>query len=171
MGSAHALTSLFNFFFCEISGPISLLFKRFFSWLHSWRPPHAFLWVKRRLTSYDLYGSQLEEDVYWRSASSGQRRLQVSNAHYVKHRGTKLPPLVMSYVPSLLPIYRGSRRDIRRDDYLSPQTFCKWHRMVFPKNVCDPFIRFPSSYFYLRYIQLWYKLPSYVGTILQGTAG
>lgn len=161
-----------DLFFFKISERISLLLKKFIFRLQSWRPSHALLWLKRQLTSYDTYSSQFEEDAYWRSAFSGQRILQISNAQYIQARsqGTTLPPLVMSYVPALLPIYRESSKHVLRNDYLSPQTFCKWHRMVFPRNVCTIIVEFPSPDCYARPTQQWHKPQNFAGTTHQATA-
>ena len=46
-------------------------------------------------------------------------------------------PLIMSYVPRLLPQYRDhSRPDDAANDYeLTPSTYRKWYRLVFPNKV------------------------------------
>lgn len=46
-------------------------------------------------------------------------------------------PLVMSYVPRLLPRYRDRRYldDAARECELTPSVYRKWHRLVFPDKV------------------------------------
>lgn len=102
--------------------------------------------------SYTIYPTVSEEQKYWKQAARGQKELQRSDARFA---GTKvcdlhpntlpgepqLPPLVMYYVPALLPAYRDTGnsqptlRNRHRKPYVSPKTYCKWHRMVFPGSV------------------------------------
>lgn len=106
--------------------------------------------------SYTIYPTVSEEQRYWIQAARGQKELQRSDARFA---GTKvrhlhpntlqeasdpephLPPLVMYYVPALLPVYRdttslnSTRSNKHRKPYVSPKIYCKWHRMVFPGSV------------------------------------
>ncbi|ETW84666.1 hypothetical protein HETIRDRAFT_425924 [Heterobasidion irregulare TC 32-1] len=81
------------------------------------------------------YASPADEQKYWAAAARGQRALAPSDA---RARDAPQIPLVLSYVPRLLPPYRTRTRtrahtDAERAEYaLPPAAFRKWHRMVFP---------------------------------------
>ncbi|KAF8802090.1 hypothetical protein BYT27DRAFT_7113240 [Phlegmacium glaucopus] len=124
------------------------------SWLSSLKRRIRFYLT--RFSPYTIYPTASEEQKYWNQAARGQRELQRSDARFA---GTKvrnlqpntlpgraldsdseprLPPLVMYYVPALLPAYRDASnhkaksRKTCRKPYVSPKIYCKWHRMVFP---------------------------------------
>ncbi|KAJ7740584.1 hypothetical protein B0H16DRAFT_1324335 [Mycena metata] len=89
------------------------------------------LWPAKK---YKTYRSALQEDQYWSIATMYGRRLQRSDARF---RGSRGPiegriPVVTSYVPALLPIYRRKERKAASEYFLSLRALCKWHRMVFP---------------------------------------
>ncbi|KAJ7174604.1 hypothetical protein C8R46DRAFT_1081385 [Mycena filopes] len=84
---------------------------------------------------YRTYSTALEEDRYWKSATMYRRRLQRSDARF-QGSGTaespRIPVLLTSYMPALLPRYRENRRRAVDNYYLPLRALCKWHRMVFP---------------------------------------
>ena len=125
------------------------------SFLPSWHLnlKHVYSSLKRRIrsgltrflqSSYTIYPTVSEEQKYWKQAARGQKELQRSDARFA---GTKvvrnlqlnaLPPLVMYYVPALLPVYRdssSSKPKKHKRPYLSAKTYRKWHWMVFPGSV------------------------------------
>lgn len=63
---------------------------------------------------YDTYSNPNAEQQYWDSAERGLRQLRLSDARFVGSdrpknvRVPEMPPLVMYYVPALLPRYRDS---------------------------------------------------------------
>lgn len=77
------------------------------------------------------YTSKDAEQAYWRAVERATKRLQASNANN--------PPdgLLVYYAPKLLPGYRDAKIEDpeAKEEYISPKTFCKWHRMVFPGHV------------------------------------
>ena len=101
---------------------------------------------------YDTYATPEDEERYWRSAERGLAVLRQSDARFVgadrpkRVRVPELPPLVMYYVPALLPQYRDAERNRKEVDpeelrkrrrmrILEPEEYCQWHRMVFPDRV------------------------------------
>lgn len=101
---------------------------------------------------YDTYPSPSAEQKYWESAERGLRELRHSDARFVGStrpknvRVPEMPPLVMYYVPALLPEYRHKRRPELKTTRrkinpgemgcrIAPKIYCKWHRMVFPGSV------------------------------------
>ena len=82
------------------------------------------------------YASPSDEQKYWAAAARGQRALAPSDAR--AHDAPQIP-LVLSYVPRLLPPYRTRARTHAHAEYaeyaLPPAAFRKWHRMVFPGKV------------------------------------
>jgi len=101
---------------------------------------------------YDTYPSPSAEQKYWESAERGLRELRHSDARFVGSerprnvRVPEMPPLVMYYVPALLPEYRDKRRPelkMTRRKFnpeemgrqIEPKIYCKWHRIVFPGPV------------------------------------
>lgn len=85
---------------------------------------------------YNRYKNKEEEQSYWRAIEGARRRLQASNAW----NAPESLPLVVYYTPKLLPAYRDTAVDSdAEEEYISPKTFCKWHRMVFPHRVSADF--------------------------------
>ncbi|GJE83933.1 hypothetical protein PsYK624_000060 [Phanerochaete sordida] len=80
---------------------------------------------------YRRYASKDAEQEYWRAVEKAKQRLQASNAH------APVEGLLVYYVPKLLPEYRDAKQEDpeAKEEYISPRTFCKWHRMVFPGQV------------------------------------
>ncbi|KAI0059361.1 hypothetical protein BV25DRAFT_1809277 [Artomyces pyxidatus] len=85
------------------------------------------------------YASLAEEQDYWDSAARWKRYLAASddrlgglNPPLGRHL-TNIP-LIMSYVPRLLPTYRESViADDEESEYeLAPVVYLKWHKMVYP---------------------------------------
>jgi len=68
---------------------------------------------------YDTYPTPSAEQKYWESAERGLRELRHSDARFVGSerprnvRVPEMPPLVMYYVPALLPEYRDKRRELK----------------------------------------------------------
>ncbi|KAF8075730.1 hypothetical protein FPV67DRAFT_1776415 [Lyophyllum atratum] len=83
------------------------------------------------------YASPEEEQRYWASAIPAQRWLDSTSARARAHaKLIKEIPLITSYTPALLPLYREPRGKVEEGEYyLSARAFCKWHRMVFPGPV------------------------------------
>ncbi|KAH9483283.1 hypothetical protein JR316_0005389 [Psilocybe cubensis] len=74
------------------------------------------------------------ERKYWKSAAKDRMKLLRSDARFVgtggRHTGT-MPPVILSYTPALPP--EKPRKINRYEDYfITPKTYCKWHRMVYP---------------------------------------
>lgn len=95
---------------------------------------------------YDTYPSPSAEQRYWDSAERGLRQLRQSDARFVGSERSKnvrvpeMPPLIMYYVPALLPRYRDEdgrtkrgKRRIKEDGCrLEPEDYYgQWHRMAF----------------------------------------
>ncbi|KAI6004314.1 hypothetical protein EDD15DRAFT_2385311 [Pisolithus albus] len=104
-----------------------------------WRRGHA-----RRQES-DTYRTPHEEARYWRLAERHRRRLysggtQVQAKLELGFKNTRShvsAQLVEYYTPRLLPVYRemgrsGNSQEADAAFTISPKTYCKWHRMVFP---------------------------------------
>lgn len=91
------------------------------------------LTLLRQPVLYRRYGNKDEAERYWREAEQCRRRLQASNANNLPDR----LGLLSYYTPALLPVYREIRHvePEAREEYITPKTFCKWHRMVFPEWV------------------------------------
>lgn len=94
-----------------------------------------FTWVPipRLPTLYRKYTSALEADLYWAAARRSSRTLEASNSNDTANDLS----LLVYYSPKLLPGYRERmlKDPEAREEYISPKTFCKWHRMVFPGPV------------------------------------
>ena len=91
---------------------------------------------------YRRYRSLAEEQRWWDEAARFRAFFAPSDARHGKARaatpGCLSPiPLIMSYVPRLLPQYRDHRRvDEAANEYeLTPSVYRKWHRLVFPNKV------------------------------------
>ncbi|KAI6033803.1 hypothetical protein BKA83DRAFT_4181258 [Pisolithus microcarpus] len=104
-----------------------------------WRCGHA------RCQESDTYRTPHEEARYWRLAERYRRRLysggtQVQAKLELGFRNTRSyvsAQLVEYYTPRLLPVYRemgrsGNSQEADAAFTISPKTYCKWHRMVFP---------------------------------------
>lgn len=95
----------------------------------------AFTWVAvpRLPTPYSKYQCPQDIEAYWKEAGEGNERLRASNAASAPG-GLQL---ITYYTPKLLPAYRqaSSPDPEAREEYMSPKTFCKWHRMVHPGPV------------------------------------
>lgn len=91
---------------------------------------------------YKHYRSLTEEQRWWDESA---RIRAIFAPLEARHGGVKTStpeclspiPLITSYVPRLLPQYRDhSRLDDAANDYeLTPSTYRKWHRLVFPHKV------------------------------------
>ncbi|KIJ59429.1 hypothetical protein HYDPIDRAFT_100710 [Hydnomerulius pinastri MD-312] len=97
----------------------------------------------------DSYPTPRAEARYWRVAGRYRRRLYsgdtitaVANSSSSRAAGSHGDsiPLVTYYTPRLLPLYREHQNGKRRSTeleadagecWITPKTFCKWHRMVF----------------------------------------
>ena len=110
-----------------------------------------------RPRSDDTYATPRAEAKYWRVAGRYRRRLYSGNSTTSIPSKTSTSlwdapaiPLVTYYTPRLLPLYRdrscGGKRTSREMDtdaqegWISPRTFCKWHRMVFQDSVSQVLI-------------------------------
>ena len=104
--------------------------------LYQWlRPLQRFI---PYLSPYTRYPTLAAEQAYWRSAARWRRRLYWSNARAFDPPRPLTPiPVVESYVPRLLPVYREEvQTDEESCEYvLQPTMFRKWHRMVYPSTV------------------------------------
>ncbi|KAI6122889.1 hypothetical protein EDD16DRAFT_1569407 [Pisolithus croceorrhizus] len=97
-----------------------------------------------RCQESDTYRTAHEEARYWRLAERYRRRLysggtQVQAKIELGLRNTRSrvsAQLVEYYTPRLLPVYRETRSENSQEAdttfTISPKTYCKWHRMVFP---------------------------------------
>lgn len=131
------------------------------------------LWPSRFARPYDRYKSPAEEEQYWKDAAYGKSVLEQTDARWHARRkmteriaATGLhkesrpstPPLVMYYIPALLPEYRDAKQRGKRRlaeptgvvcgrrtgktgkggeqaeerISLSAKNYVKWHWMVFP---------------------------------------
>ncbi|KAH9963287.1 hypothetical protein BC827DRAFT_1129032 [Russula dissimulans] len=89
---------------------------------------------------YRHYRSRTEEQRWWDESARTRAFFASSDARHdgrvkVSSRECLSPiPLVMSYVPRLLPQYRDHCRldDAANECELTPSTYRKWHRLVFP---------------------------------------
>ena len=104
-----------------------------------WRILHAligFAWVAvpHLPVTYKKYKNAHEADLYWHAAEQANRALQASNAANAPDGLS----LITYYTPKLLPPYRESitQDPEAKEVYISPRTFCKWHRMVHRGPVC-----------------------------------
>lgn len=88
------------------------------------------------------YASLAEEQDYWDSAARWRQYLAASDDRLgglnppLRRHLTSIP-LVMSYVPRLLPTYRESviADDEEKEYELAPVVYLKWHKMVYPGKV------------------------------------
>jgi hypothetical protein len=92
------------------------------------------------LGRYQHYQSLAEEQRWWDESVRVRAFFARSDA---RHGVTAPPgltpvPLIMSYVPRLLPAYRDHRRldDAANECELTPSVYRKWHRLVYPHKVC-----------------------------------
>jgi len=93
---------------------------------------------------YSHYQSRIEEQRWWDESTRTRGFFASSDARHGKGKVSSPEclspiPLVMSYVPRLLPQYRD-RDHCRLDDAaneceLTLSTYRKWHRLVFPHEV------------------------------------
>jgi hypothetical protein len=92
---------------------------------------------------YRRYRSRIEEQRWWDESARARAFFARSDARHGKLKLSSPPeclspiPLVMSYVPRLLPPYRDRcRMDDAANEYeLTPSIYRKWHRLVFPHKV------------------------------------
>ncbi|KAF9224523.1 hypothetical protein BS17DRAFT_703158, partial [Gyrodon lividus] len=101
-----------------------------------------------RPRDYNTYPTPRAEAKYWRVAGRYRRRLYsgdsttstVAPSSSRTSWSDEIVSVVTYYTPRLLPLYRdhhgGKRRSGDADAdaqecWISPKTFCKWHRMVF----------------------------------------
>ncbi|KIK81126.1 hypothetical protein PAXRUDRAFT_833068 [Paxillus rubicundulus Ve08.2h10] len=100
-----------------------------------------------RSRDYDTYPTPRAEARYWRVAERYRRRLYSGDSNTLAiapssrrtERSGEIVSAVPYYTPRLLPLYRVHHRGKRSSDvdtdaqecWISPKTFCKWHRMVF----------------------------------------
>ncbi|KAJ7650984.1 hypothetical protein FB45DRAFT_889267 [Roridomyces roridus] len=98
-----------------------------------WPRMRALIWPPKK---YSTYPSALEEQRYWKAAKRHGLRLRSSDARYAGARPALAHvtdiPVVTSYAPALLPLYRQRCQKWSPKYHLSVRTLCKWHRMVFP---------------------------------------
>src|SRR6266849_10972628 len=109
-----------------------------------------FLPSRGRGGCYRHYRSLAEEQKWWDESTRIRRAFfapldarydgrKVSAPEYL---GLSPIPLIMSYVPRLLPQYRDHSRldDAATECELTPSVYRKWHRLVFPNEVrpCYP---------------------------------
>lgn len=109
----------------DIAQYLRRIVSRYVTWL---TVPY---WLKGSLIR--RYRNVEEEQLYWQAAARARKALEASNAN---HPPENLPLLVY-YAPKLLPRYRDLESDDpeAREEYIAPETFCKWHRMVYPGPV------------------------------------
>jgi hypothetical protein len=90
---------------------------------------------------YRHYRSLAEEQRWWDESARIRAFFAPSDARHGKAKATpeclSPIPLIMSYVPRLLPQYRDHCRldDAVNECELTPSTYRKWHRLVFPNKV------------------------------------
>ena len=95
---------------------------------------------------YRHYRSLADEQKWWDESARIRAFFAPSDARYDVGRAKKVPalenlipiPLIMSYVPRLLPQYRdhcGRLDDAATECELTPSIYRKWHRLVFPNEV------------------------------------
>jgi hypothetical protein len=95
---------------------------------------------------YRHYRSLVEEQKWWDESARIRAFFARSDARYDGGRAKKIPapenlspiPLIMSYVPRLLPQYRDHCQrldDAATECELTPSVYRKWHRLVFPNEV------------------------------------
>lgn len=91
---------------------------------------------------YRRYGCLAEEQRWWNDSARIRAFFAPLDARLGEIKGSAPEslspiPLIMSYVPRLLPQYRDhSRLDDAANNYeLTPSTYRKWHRLVFPNEV------------------------------------
>lgn len=92
---------------------------------------------------YRHYRSLAEEQRWWDESARIRAFFAPLDARLGKVKGASAPeclspiPLIMSYVPRLLPQYRDRSRldDVANDYELTPSTYRKWCRLVFPDKV------------------------------------
>lgn len=154
--------------------PFSVFIHIKSSCLNLWRSCHTACWPRTVLKSALIIFARLQslmfqlrglghteslytymtpeaEKSYWKKAAAGQRNLQRSDARYVDMEGLplrdgmpRLPPLVMYYIPALLPKRRRNPKKPKRY-FLSAKDYCRWHRMVFPGNVSGTVSSFSAT--------------------------
>jgi hypothetical protein len=94
---------------------------------------------------YRHYRSLAEEQKWWDESARIRAFFASSDARYDGRRAKKVSPpehlspipLIMSYVPRLLPRYRDHSRldDAATECELTTSVYRKWHRLVFPDEV------------------------------------
>ncbi|KAF8844784.1 hypothetical protein BDN67DRAFT_894215 [Paxillus ammoniavirescens] len=119
--------------------------------IHVKLPSHWWQMLYRdngRSRDYDTYPTPRAEAKYWRAAGRYRRRLYSGDSITLTTAPSssrapwsgEIASAVTYYTPRLLPLYRvhhgGKRRSSGMDVdaqecWISPKTFCKWHRMVF----------------------------------------
>lgn len=108
------------------------------------------------LGRYRHYRSLAEEQKWWDESARTRAFFASSDARYGRVGGISAPhgclspvPLITSYVPRLLPIYRdrpGRRVDEAAGEReLTPSVYQKWHRLVYPHEVCPSSLAQPVT--------------------------
>ena len=128
--------------------PIQIQVPKPLHTLRKYIPNPLLTLLSRSPPPYRTYPNAASEEAYWTSAFSAQQELASSNAN-TRH-GTPVPGLIVYYSPALLPAYRSGggggktrSKNLGMEEklvYISPRTFMKWHRMVFPDSVSTLFI-------------------------------
>ena len=106
-------------------------------------PLRLYLWdILPGRGRYMHYRCLAEEQRWWDESARIRAFFAPLDARLGKVKGSAPAclspiPLIMSYVPRLLPQYRDhSRLDDAANDYeLTPSTYRKWYRFVFPNKV------------------------------------
>lgn len=96
----------------------------------------------------DAYPTSHAEARYWRLAERYRQRLYSGGTQVQAQialgsrngRSRVSAQLVEYYIPRLLPVYRETGRNVNSQEAdatftISPKTYCKWHRMVFPDRL------------------------------------
>ncbi|PPQ88907.1 hypothetical protein CVT25_009142 [Psilocybe cyanescens] len=94
----------------------------------------ARLYLTGEKEDYDTVMSPEMERKYWKSAAKDRMTLLRSDARFVGRNGRRtstMPPVILSYTPAL-PLEKQRKRKKGNHYFISPKTYCKWHRMVFP---------------------------------------
>ncbi|KAI0250597.1 hypothetical protein BJV78DRAFT_1127776 [Lactifluus subvellereus] len=93
------------------------------------------------LGRYKHYRSPVEEQRWWDESVRTRAFFARSDARHGKieisaQRGLTSVPLIMSYVPRLLPQYRDPCRldDAANECELTPSVYRKWHKLVYPRE-------------------------------------
>jgi hypothetical protein len=118
------IAKLLASFFSRVHFPNPLRIRSFWDFL----PGHG--------RYYKRYRSLVEEQKWWDESVRFRAFFARSDARHARPGLTSVP-LIMSYVPRLLPPYRDHRRldDAARECELTPLVYRKWHKLVYPRKV------------------------------------